>query len=95
MHLKKIIYNVVFTLLLIYFIYHAVWGDRGINSYFKLKHDLKKSYEELLLLKSERLEIEHTANLLKSGDKDILEEYAKNILGVAYPQEKIYMLKEK
>lgn len=94
---KKIIFvNFVILLVLGYFIFHAVYGQRGILSYFKMSKNLESSIEELENLKSERLSIEHKVNLLKSGslDLDALDEEARKILGYAKENEVVVPVKE-
>jgi cell division protein FtsB len=78
--------------LILYFIYHAISGDSGILAFihWKNQHDkIKEKYEDL---KSERLQLEHKVNLLrsKSLDLDLLEEQAKKVLSYAKDNEEIY-----
>lgn len=87
---KKMVFNVVISLLLIYFVFHTIYGDRGLIAYFKVNQKLDKSYEELKILRSERIEQEHKVRLLKDGDKDMIDEKARNILGVAGPDEQVF-----
>jgi cell division protein FtsB len=87
---KKLIFNTLIFLLLVYFIFHSVYGNLGIIAYFKVNQQFEKSYSELEELRSSRIEIEHRAKLLKSGDKDIIDEKARNILGVASPKEQVF-----
>jgi cell division protein FtsB len=92
---RQYLFNIIFSLLFVYFAFHSVFGNRGINSYLQLNAQSIKSYSELSDLRAQRLEIEHTANLLKSEDKDILEQYAKEVLGMALPNEKMFTVKSK
>ncbi len=64
-------------------------GGRGMLAYLKLSSEISSVQSELELVRMERLDIEHSANLLKSEslDLDLLEEQAKRILGYAKPQE--------
>ena len=64
-------------------------GGRGILAFFKLSSQISSAQSELELVRMERLDLEHNANLLKSEslDLDLLEEQAKKILGFAKPQE--------
>ncbi len=75
--------------LISYFGYHMISGGRGILAYFKLSSQISSFQSELELVRMERLNLEHSANLLKSEslDLDLLEEQAKKILGYAKPQE--------
>ena len=67
-------------------------GDRGIIAYFKLSSELKNHYNELEMIRAERLNLEHRANLLKNDslDPDLLEENAK-LYGYAKPNEEIFI----
>ena len=64
-------------------------GGRGMLAYLKLSSEISSVQSELELVRMERLDIEHSANLLKSEslDLDLLEEQAKRILGYAKPRE--------
>lgn len=87
---KKLVFNVIISLLLVYFVFHTIYGNRGLLAYFKVNQKLDKSYEELKTLRSERIEHEHKVKLLKEGDKDLIDEKARNILGVANPNEQVF-----
>lgn len=91
---KKIAFNALLFLILVYFIFHALAGNRGIIAYFKLNQQIEKLTTELDSLRAERIELEHKVNLLKSPlDKDMLDEQARKILGVSKPNEKIFIVK--
>jgi cell division protein FtsB len=91
---KKIAFNALLLLILIYFIFHALAGNRGIIAYFKLNQQIEKLTTELDNLRAERIALEHKVNLLKSPlDKDMLDEQARKILGVSKPNEKIFIVK--
>jgi cell division protein FtsB len=94
---KKTIFNSIVFLLLVYFIFHSIYGDKGIIAYFKLNQKLVKSNEELEDLRAERVEIEHKGKLLRleSLDKDMLDEHARNNLGIASPNEQIFTTEKK
>jgi cell division protein FtsB len=89
---KKTILNLGTLLMLMYFVFHSIYGDRGIIAYFKLQSDLKNSHMELEKLRAERLEIENRIVLLRpnSLDKDMLDEKVRNVLGLSAPKEKIF-----
>lgn len=90
---KKIIINGFLFLLLAYFVFHSIYGNRGIIAYFSLNSQLEKGYSELEFLKAERVELEHKVKLLRpdSLDKDMLDEQARKILGVALPNEQVFI----
>jgi cell division protein FtsB len=89
---KKQIVNSIIILLLAYFIFHSIYGSRGILAYFKLQADLQKSHETLVLLRDKRLDIENRTKLLRpeSLDLDMLDEKARNVLGLSDPKEKVF-----
>jgi len=81
--------------MLLYFIFHSIYGSRGVIAYFKLQVELENAHSKLNTLRVERLEIENKANLLrpKSLDYDMLDEKARNVLGVALPNEQVFKKK--
>lgn len=89
---KKIILNSIIFLLLIYFIVHAIYGNRGIIAYLQLNQQLTSTSSKLKHLRGQRVELEHKNKLLRleSLDKDMLDETARNILGVASPNEQVF-----
>ncbi|MFK7967963.1 MAG: septum formation initiator family protein [Rickettsiaceae bacterium] len=78
--------------MLLYFIFHSIYGSRGVIAYFKLQAELENAHSKLNTLRVERLEIENKANLLrpKSLDYDMLDEKARNVLGVVLPNEQVF-----
>jgi cell division protein FtsB len=89
---KRLIINLLLSLLLVYFVFHSFYGNRGIIAYFTLNQKLQKSYSELEDLRAERVELEHKVKLLRpeSLDKDMLDQEARRVLGVASPNEKVF-----
>jgi cell division protein FtsB len=81
-------------MLIFYFLYHAINGERGIISYWALSRQLSKYQAELDAIRSERLHFEHRVNLMRSEslDLDLLEEQSRKILGYAKSSEKIFSL---
>ena len=89
---KKNAFNILVFLMLIYFVFHSIYGSRGIIAYFKLQSELERSHNKLEILRAERLEIENRTKLLRHGsiDRDMLDEKIRNILGFSTPKEKIF-----
>ncbi|MDF2965199.1 MAG: Septum formation initiator [Rickettsiaceae bacterium] len=89
---KALSLNGLILLLLTYFIFHALYGDRGVIAYFKLNQRIEKSLSELEMARLERLELEHRVNLLRpqSLDTDALDEIARKTLGVSHPKEQVF-----
>lgn len=88
---KKAVVNVVMFIVLIYFIFHSIYGSRGILAYFKLHAELERTHKTLENLRAERLEVENKTKLLRPGslDRDMLEEKVRNVLGLSNPNEKV------
>lgn len=80
----------------IYFVFHVVYGNRGILAYFKLNTKIDQATHELDEVRAERLELEHKVNSLKteSLDRDMLDEEARRGLGLANEKEKVFVPEE-
>ncbi|HJD64676.1 MAG TPA: septum formation initiator family protein [Rickettsia endosymbiont of Diachasma alloeum] len=91
-HTKKIILNIFLALLLGYFVFHCIYGNKGVIAYLKVNRKLEKAYDALKLLRAERVELEHNVKLLRteSLDKDMLDEQARKVLGIAAPNEQVF-----
>jgi cell division protein FtsB len=77
---------------LLYFVFHSIYGNRGVVAYFKLQAELESMHNKLQLLRAERLEVENRAKLLRpeSLDIDMLDEKARNILGIIAHNEQVF-----
>ncbi len=77
-----------------YFGYHAVEGDRGLRSYFSMKHRVAGATAALEELRAERTVLEHRVRLLRPDglDLDLLEERAREILNVVHEDEIVILL---
>ena len=75
-----------------YFCYHAVSGDRGIVTLFKLSSRVQELQASAEQTHTERLQLEHKVSLLKpsSLDLDMLDEQARKLLGYATKDEVVY-----
>ena len=93
---KKTIISIVMLAAICYFVFHSIYGGRGIISYFRLQAQLENNHNKLDTLRAERLEIENKTKLLRneSIDKDMLDEKIRNVLGLSAPDEKILQLEE-
>jgi cell division protein FtsB len=89
---KKAAFNIMILLMLLYFVFHSIYGSRGVIAYFKLQAELESAHNKLNMLRAERLEIENKAKLLRPGslDIDMLDEKARNILGIVSPNEQVF-----
>ena len=97
MHKNKSRYNntlatFLLVLLLIYFSYHAISGDRGLIALMNLSKKVEESKNELDIITAERIKFEHKVNLLRdeSLDLDLLDERARQLLGYIGEEETVY-----
>ncbi len=90
---KKQILNIASIFILIYFVFHSIYGNKGILAYFRLQAELDLAHQKLKLLRVERLEIENQTKLLRneSLDKDMLDEKIRSVLGVSAPGEQVFI----
>jgi cell division protein FtsB len=74
---------------LVYFVYHAVEGDRGLFAYFRLTHHIVETQAALDQVAAEREALERRVSRLRneSLDRDLLEERARAILNYVRPDE--------
>ena len=72
-----------------YFGYHAVEGDRGLVAWLRLGQQVQKVEARIGLNKVEIERLERRVALLnaKSLDRDMLDERARAVLGLAHPDE--------
>lgn len=72
-----------------YFSYHLVEGDRGLFSYLKLQNEIQTAEAAFYITDAERKGLEKRVLLLnpKNLDLDMLEERARDVLGLAHPDE--------
>ena len=80
----------IFGLLAIcYFSYHLVEGDRGLFAYLKLQNEIQKAEAEFQITQLEKKRLEKRVQLLnpENLDLDMLEERARDVLGLAHPDE--------
>ena len=83
------------ALLIFYFGFHALTGDRGLLSSSQRDADLAAKTMELKKIRAERMDLEARARLLRSGSlsADLLEERARSLLGYADPKD--YVIRTK
>lgn len=89
--IKLLLVTTLFLGIFTYFVYHTIEGNRGYLAKIKVEKDILVANEELEKLRASRVEIEHQVKLLRPEtlDKDMLEEQARKILGVAKSEEEI------
>ena len=84
--------SIFLSLVLFYFAFHLVTGERGLLAYVKLKGEIENKKHELSQIQEEK---ERLANKVvnirdESLDLDLLEEVARKDLGYAKEDEIIY-----
>ncbi|MDX2102231.1 MAG: septum formation initiator family protein [Alphaproteobacteria bacterium] len=81
-------------LLLVYFGYHAVQGDRGLFAYLRLERELQKAQLTHELIKAERDLYERRVGLMQRAalDPDMVDERARVMLNLAQKDEVVVML---
>ena len=80
-----------------YFAYHAVEGERGLRAYFALKLQAAQARDRLATLRTEREAIERRVHLLRPDglDLDLLEERARDVLGLVHEDDVVVLLGDK
>lgn len=86
--------TIIIFLIACYFIYHTITGQRGILAMIELNAELDKYKQELETAKFERMMIEHKVKLMSSEslDLDLVEQQARQILGMADPRENVIIV---
>ncbi len=76
-------------LVLGYFAYHLVVGDRGLLAYWRLEDLLAEAENHHAALTSERISWEQKVRLLRADhlDLDLLEERARAVLSLGQPED--------
>ena len=76
-----------------YISYHAVQGDRGLAAWRQLSQRIDGASGELLRYRTARVDLEHRVSLLRLDglDRDMLDERSRIILGLAHPDELIFL----
>jgi cell division protein FtsB len=84
----------VLACLSIYFIYHAVEGEHGINAWWGLTQKIDLANASLKALTDQRQTLEARAALLRPNriDPDMLEERARILLNFGRPDEVVIRL---
>jgi cell division protein FtsB len=68
-----------------YFGYYAIWGERGILALSDVQARLDVQKEQLSQAQEARARLEHRIALVRSGDPDVIEEYARSQLMIGAP----------
>jgi len=76
-------------LVIVYFGYHAVQGDRGLLAWLSKSNEAEMLRADVEALKAERAALEHRVARLRpeSLDLDLLDERARAVLNLSSPDE--------
>lgn len=87
--LNQILGPLIALLVMIYFGYHIVQGERGLFSWMRLRQKIAESEHHLSVIQSEKETLERQVYLLRpdSLDQDMLEERARKVLNWGHPGE--------
>jgi cell division protein FtsB len=86
----------ILVLLLAYFLFHFIEGNRGLISYFEVTTELEQKKSDLVKLEKEVKGLENKVVLLRDGsiDPDMLEERAKSQLKL-YSKDEFVVVSDK
>ena len=71
-------------LVIVYFTYHSIWGNRGFSKLMEIREQIALAKEEVERTEQEKKSLTYKTNALKNPkaiDMDILEEEAVRVLG--------------
>ena len=79
----------IFAFLIVYFVFQALTGDRGLLGRHARETSLAQETAELHRLQSERRDLELRVKLMRDDhlSRDLLEERARALLGFADPRD--------
>ena len=91
---RHVLVPVLGALLVAYFGYHAIEGDRGLLAYLALTQELKKAEISRDLIGADRQVLERRVALLRPEgvDPDMLDERARAVLNDIGPNESVIFL---
>lgn len=86
----------IFAFLIVYFVFQALTGDRGLLGRSVRKATLAQETQELQKLEAERRELQIRVELLRDDhlSRDLLEERARVLLGFADPRDYVIRIQE-
>jgi cell division protein FtsB len=90
---RQAVVPILSAVVLAYVGYHTVQGDRGIGAWVRLSQQIDQTRAELATLRDERETLERQVALLRPEnlDRDMLDERARLVLGLARPDELIFL----
>lgn len=94
---KKFSFHAISILLISYFVYHSIFGNRGLIKLINLYNEVSKKEILLSVKKVQKEKLQLQINLLYDYnlDLDLLDELARKDFAVLKEQEKLLILKRK
>ena len=91
--LQQALLSVLGALLVGYFLYHTIQGDRGWFAMMRMEHEVKSAEATLEVLRKDREALQHRTDLLRSEslDPDLLDEKSRELLNYSKPNEIIIL----
>ena len=92
--LRYVVAPLIGALLVGYFGYHAVQGNRGLLTYLQVTQEIRQAELTRDLIRSERVLIERRVQLLRPDamDRDMLEERSRQMLNLGHKDEVVVMV---
>jgi len=90
---QQTLWSVLGALIVGYFLYHTIQGERGWFAMLRMQHEVKTAETTLARLKHDREELQHRTELLRNDslDPDLLEEKSRELLNYSKPNEIIIL----
>ena len=91
---SQIIGPIIGVCLIVYFLYHAVQGDRGLIAFWQLSKQVTQAETTYSMLNQKRAELQNRVTLLSpySLNSDMIDERARFMLGYTKPDEVVIFL---
>jgi cell division protein FtsB len=86
---RQILVSLICVFALGYFAYHAIKGKRGFEARSRLIERSRVLEPQITRLEVARARLERDVRLLDTGDPDLVEELAIEILGFARPGDRV------
>ena len=82
------LFPVLCLLVIVYFSYHGIWGNRGFFRLIEIRHQIEEAEQLALSIAVTKEKLQYKTTALKNPktiDPDILEEEALRVLGQTNP----------
>ena len=90
--ISAMLLNALLCLLIGYFAYHCIHGQRGLLAYHTLTKEFAAKKEILYTLEVDKKLMEHKVALINDNNTDMIDELARRKLGLAAPHELVLLL---